>query len=371
MNLLARWEHAISDRSPVHFDHTERDEPILGQTHDIFDIDFHYSFKASKQHNIIWGLNYRRMEDEFDNTYSVSMNPASRNTDLYGTFIQDKIELLPNQLRLTLGSRFDHNYYTGVEVQPSARLLWTPDKQHTLWGAVSRAVRTPSRLEDSTNILIRAFPITLAIQGEEDLDAEELIAYELGYRIQPTGELSFDIATFYNDYNKVRTMESVSSMFVFDDKLHGETYGLEVAADWRPQDWWRLQASYSYLRTTMHLDSNGADTSTEYITEESSPDHQFSLRTSMDLSHNLELDLWGYYAGQLPASATAALRSDTKIDSYVSLNARLAWQPFPDLKFAIVGQNLLDNNHMEFIGESITAPTEIERSAYGQVRWEF
>ena len=374
-NLLARWEHALSDSSSstlqVYFDHTERDELLIGQMHDAFDIDFYHNLKAGKQHNIIWGLSYRRVEDDFDNTFSVTMSPASRNTDLYGTFIQDDIELLPDQLHLSLGSKFEHNYYTGFEMQPSARLLWTPDERQTLWSAISRAVRTPSRLEDSANIPIMTFPVTRAIKGVDDLDAEELIAYELGYRIHPTDNLSFDIAAFYNDYDDVRSMESVSSTLVFANKLYGEAYGLEVATDWRPQDWWRLQASYSYLRTAMHLDSNGADTSTEYITEESSPDHQFSLRSSMDISHSWELDLWGYYVGQLPASGTAALRSGTKIDSYVSLNARLAWRPFSDLEFAVVGQNLLDNRHMEFIGESITTPTEIERSVYGQVRWNF
>lgn len=372
-NLLARWEHTLSNGSSsmlqVYFDHTERDELYLGQTHDAFDVDFNHNFRVGDKHNVIWGLSYRRVEDDFDNTYSVSMNPERRNTDLFGALIQDEVELLPDQLHLTLGSKFEHNYYTGVEIQPSVRLLWTPDGRQSLWGAVSRAVRTPSRVEDSVEIPVLPFPDT--IQGEDGLDAEELIAYELGYRIRPVNNLSFDIAAFYNDYDKVRSLEASPTGRVFANKLYGESYGLEVSTDWRPQNWWRLQANYSYLRTTMHLDSDGTDSRFEYITEESSPDHQFSLRSSMDLSHNWELDLWGYYVGHLPASGTAAFRDGIKIDSYVSLNGRLAWRPFPDLEMSLVGQNLLDSRHLEFVEESVTAPTEIERSFYGKVRWEF
>jgi iron complex outermembrane receptor protein len=179
------------------------------------------------------------------------------------------------------------------------------------------------------------------------------------------------VAAFFNDYDDVRSLETIPSGFVFANKLYGESYGLELAADWHPLNWWHLQGSYSYLKTTMHIKGNGTDETYEYVNEESSPDHQLSLRSSMDLRDGWEFDLWAYYVGHLPASGTAAYRNDIKIDSYVGLNARLAWKIVPGLELSVVGQNLLDSRHLEFVEETVTYPTEVERSFYGQIRWIF
>jgi iron complex outermembrane receptor protein len=384
-NLLGRWEHQASKHSAstlqVYYDHNERQEEILGQTHDTLDIDFQHQFSPLEGHGIVWGLGYRRSEDEFDNTFAISLLPDNRSTDLFSAFVQDEIELAPETLRLTLGSKFEHNDYSGFEIQPSARLLWLPKEGHAVWTSISRAVRTPSRVEDSADIvtgIIPSFPPTIVtISGNEDFEPEELTAIELGYRVQPAETLSLDVALFYNKYKNLQTFETISFVvlpppvpteIIFDNKREATSYGLELAMDWHPREWWRLQASYSYIDITEDTDSDSNDYLSGEVVEGSSPKHQLSVRSAMDLSKDRSLDLWAYYVNKLTVSSF----SNTQvIPDYISLNARLAWRPRKDLELSLVGHNLLDNRHPEFMGENFITPTEVERSVYGQIRWDF
>ena len=198
------------------------------------------------------------------------------------------------------------------------------------------------------------------LNGNKDLDSEELLAYELGYRQQLNPRFSIDLATFYNDYDKLRRLslanprcspagsfpgcfppmsDSVITPIDFTNEMEGSTYGLELAADWHATQAWRLQAAYSYLE--MRLDVKDDDPIDE---EGRSPKHQASLRSSADLVHNIKLDFWLRYVDPLPSF---------DIDSYVTLDTRLAWWPREDLELSVVGQNLLDSQHAEFISEGL------------------
>src|SRR6185436_11189655 len=124
-------------------------------------------------------------------------------------------ELIRDRLRLTLGTKVEHNDYTGWEVQPNARLSWSITKKQTAWFAASRAISTPSRAEDDIRInrLVipppaPGFPPTLISQfGSRDMDSKELLAFELGYRLQPHDRVTLDFATFYNIYDRQRSIE--------------------------------------------------------------------------------------------------------------------------------------------------------------------
>ena len=384
-NLLGRWEHRISERSAttlqVYYDHTERDEIALGQTHDTLDIDFQHELSPFEPHDIVWGLGYRRISDDFDNTFAVSLIPSSRTIHLYSAFIQDEIELMPDTLRFTLGSKFEHNDYTGFEVQPNARLLWLPREGHTLWTAVSRAVRTPSRIEENAVILAGIIPpppeappgtppVVLTVNGNEDFDSEDLLAIELGYRLQAAENLSLDLALFHNRYRKLQTLGFTSSIppsFIFDNRGEAVSRGLELVMDWRPKEWWRLQANYSYIDISTSVE-NASDEAPSTSVLDFTPKHQASVRSAMDLSNDWSLDLWAYHVAKLDAGGFGATSS---VPAYTSLNARLAWRPRKEVELSLVGQNLLDKRHPEFIGESFVTETEVERSIYGQVRWDF
>ena len=376
-NLLGRWMHRFSSTSEtvlqLYYDRLERTSEILDVYQNTFDIDFQHRFQLGTRNQMMWGFGYRFVRDDFNNSFSTSIIPDSRDLDLVSAFVQDEIQLIPDRLGLILGSKFEHNDFTGFEVQPSGRLVWKPVEKQTLWGAISRAVRTPSRGEHGTFINSRvippdglypgspAQPVTLV--GNGDFDSETLIAYELGYRIQPTSRLSLDVATFYNVYDNLRTIEPTGLFSATaGNEMEGDTYGVELAADFQPLNWWRLQLSYSFLEMNLSLKDASLDTTSESA-EGESPQNKVSIRSMMDLPHNLELDIWFRYVDNLPTQ---------RLDDYTTLDVRFAWKPLKWLELAVVGQNLLADHHPEFKPELIdTSPTEVQRSVYGSVTCRF
>lgn len=384
-NLLGRWTHTFSEESSfsfqTYYDRTVRNTAIFDEDRNTFDLDFQHRFPVGERNDIIWGGGYRLLNDDVGNTFDISLNPEKRTTHLLSSFVQDEISLMPDKLALTLGSKFEHNDYTGVEIQPSVRLLWTPHDRHSVWASVSRAVRTPSRAEDDVRLNQQGGPVPgsiVALLGNRSFDSEELIAYELGYRVQAHDRLSFDLATFYNDYSHLRSLRSPGTNFFFEtspapphavipfhvgNDLYGETYGAELTATWQMLDWWRWTASYTYLQMQIHDDSAIPDRTSERTLEGSSPHHQISIRSKMDLPHNIELDGAIRYVDVLPAP---------KVSSYTTLNLRLSWKLRPNVEIAIVGQSLFDNRHLEFTPSTIATQTaEVERAVYGKLTWNF
>ena len=388
-NLLGRWKHDIDAGSymelQAYYDRTERVAPLFyTERRDTFDLEFEHRFPFQRRHELQWGLGYRLISDKIISTENLSFDPASRKTQLFSAFIHDEITLIKDSLRVTLGSKFEHNDFTGFEIQPNVRLIWKPRPFHTLWGAVSRAVRTPSRSEHDVRYNQRVIPtlpsmppILVAFMGDEDFESEELVSYELGYRLQLEKRFFFDLALFYNFYSNLRTIEPALDRGFSEEnpppphqvlpalpynRMDGQTYGIELAAECRVLDWWRLYPAYTYLRMNLDLDPNSQD-SISLSAEGESPEHQFSLRSSMDLPLNLELDVWFRYVDRLPAQ---------DLDSYITMDARLAWKFNKSLEFAVVGQNLLEPHHPEFKPEfQDIAHTEVERGVYGKIIWRF
>lgn len=383
-NLLGRWNQQLGEDSlailQVYLDHARRSEAFSTQVHDTLDIDFQHRFSPVPGHDVIWGLNYRHIRDNFDNTFMASIVPDSRSSDLYSFFAQDEIELLPAELRLILGAKFEHNDYTGLEVQPTGRLLWLVDPHMTLWGAVSRAVRTPSRVERSSDIVFQIIPATpqspavvVHGYGTDRFDSENLLAYELGMRYQPWDALFADVTVYYHDYDQLETLEQKLSpegvpYLEFGNNLEGDSYGLELSVEWQPLEWWRLQLGYSFYKISTSLDADSSFLGSIAPNGLSTPTHQASLRSLMDIGNDLSLDLWIYHAGEI--ERPAYLR-EMPVPAYTSMNLRLAWRPVEKLELSLVGRDLFDSRHLEFVGESYLMPTEIERSVYGQLLWRF
>ena len=225
-NLLSRWKHVFSDTSDMslqlYYDRTEQTMAILGEKRDTLDIDFQHRFELGDRQELIWGAGYRFTHDNITNTPTASIQPASLGQDLFSAFVQDSITIVRDKLRLTLGSKFEHNDMTGFEVQPNARLLFTPNERNTLWAAVSRAVRTPSRTEN--DILLNQLtippstpqnpgpiPVLVEVKGSNTHISEELIAYEVGYRAKPHPRFLLDIAAFYNIYHHLNSISSTGA----------------------------------------------------------------------------------------------------------------------------------------------------------------
>ena len=378
-NLMFRWSHMIDESADfalqVYYDHVGLDGEVLYEDRDTFDIDFQHHFQWRENHDVVWGFDYRFTHDNTDSNPSFELDPSSRSVNLYSTFLQDEITLRDN-LHLTLGTKLEHNDFSGFEYQPSIRLAWGLTDSQTLWGSISRAVRTPARGEQ--DVMLRLVPppaadpgIPVFAVGDDDYDSEILTAYELGYRLNHNSIWTTDIAVFYNDYDKLRTLDpSVdpgpppSVRFPFDNNMSGETYGLELASQWQVRKGWRLNASYSWLDMKLRLDSKSADTVSK-SSEDASPSSKATIWSAFDFGHNLQFDAALRYVGEIEVNGV-------DIDSYVEADLRLGWEASPGLELSIIGQNLLDNHHAEFLPDFIsTQPTEVERSIYGRVTWNF
>ena len=378
-NLLFRWSHVLEDTSnfalQVFYDHVGLDGAVLYEDRDTFDIDFQHHFKWRGKHDVVWGFDYRYTHDNTKNNPTFSLDPSSRGVNLYSVFIQDEVSLKDNLL-LTAGIKLEQNDFSGFEYQPNVRLAWAVDERQTWWSSVSRAVRTPSRGEH--DVTLRLVPpatsdpgIPVYAQGNNDYDSEDLVAYELGYRLNYSNMWSVDVATFYNDYDNLRTLDPESDpeppaavLLPFDNNMKGRTYGVELAGQWQVRNGWRLNASYSWLDMQLRL-VNGSTDSASQSAAQASPLSKAAVWSALDLGNNLQFDAALRYVGDIKVS-------DVKIDSYVEADLRLGWQARPGLELSLIGQNLLDKRHTEYLPDFINIqPTEVERSIYGRMTWSF
>lgn len=390
-NLLARWQRTLSDTDELSlqlsYDHSQRDFLILGERRNTVDLDFQHRFKLGSSQELIWGLGYRHSTDQVRGSSTLTLTKPSESLSLYSLFLQDEITLLPETLALIVGTRFDRNDYTGWEIQPNGRLIWTPSPQHTVWGSVSRAVRTPTRAERylqyqyfTTPAVPPTLPLPLRVEvyGTDQFKSETVLAYELGYRSELTKQLTFDLSLFFNEYKNLRvrqtgtpapeppTYTNLVLNYPLSNDAHGHSYGAELAATWRPYEWWRLQAAYHFLRMIVKLDNGSDDDVNSANTADGAPRHQLTLRSGFDLSKQWELDLW------LRAVGRVHYIDRSSIPGYVTMDLRVAWKPVKNLELALVGQNLFQRRHPEYIPEFInTTPTEVPRSVYGKVTLSF
>jgi iron complex outermembrane receptor protein len=366
----------------MYYDRADRRDILLGEVRHTINFDFDHHLAVGNRHDIVWGLGYRTTSDRTTGSLTFSFDPSSRRDNLYSAFVQDEISLVPSLLRLTLGSKFEHNDYTGFEVQPNIRLLWTPHPRHAIWAAISRATETPSRLEAHARVNEAVFlgadgTINLVSKfGNPLLPAEAVRAHELGYRAQLSRRLSLDLATFYNVYHNLRTDEPGVPFFedsppprhrvlpsFLSNRMHGETHGIEIAPKWGVTDRWTLSAGYAHLQTRLHLDPSSADSSLPEEVAGSNPRHQLHLRSYLDLPHDFEFDTAVYYVSRL---------SNFRVPSYTRLDSRFGWRPMKSVEISIVGQNLLDNRHPEFgATRQLAKATQVKRSFYGKLTWRF
>lgn len=363
-NVMAKWSRTISPTSnlaaQLYYDRTHRNIPgTFGEDLDVYDLDVRHRTRLGMRHDVAWGLGYRLINDRVTNTAALAFLPAQVARQWFTGFIQDEIAIDSIRLHLTIGTKLEHNDYTGFEIQPSVRIDWTTGPSGTLWAALSRAVRTPSRID--RELFARVSP-TSFLAGGPDFQSEREVAYELGYRHQQ-GSLALSVATFYSRYHGLRSLDQANppaaDTVVIANGQDGESYGAEVAADYRPTGRWRLRAGYTELRIHIWPNPGSTDT-TRGATENRTPDRQFFLRSSLDLPARLRLD-----AGLRAIGAI----DNQQVPAYTELSAKLTWQPTAQLGLSVVGQNLLHARHAEF-GAPATR-REIERGVYGRVEWRF
>lgn len=358
-NLLGRWSRRFSDDSDVqvqtYIDRTRR-RISSGISADVeaAAIDAQYNISPVPAHDIVLGAGARVTSDIFTPGPGTSfLDPAKKTLHTYNAFAQDTLALSPT-LSLIAGLKLEDNSYTGLEYMPSARLAWRADANVLVWGAISRAVRTPSRVDTE---LVNSG----VLSGGPDFMSETLVAYELGYRAQPSARFWYSVSTYFNVYDDLRTLEATGPAvfpLAIRNGMHGETYGLEAWGSYALTNWWRLNGGVALLRKELKLDAGSADIAGVGFAG-NDPGAQVTLRSLMDLGQRTQFDLSMRYVDELPSP---------HVPSYVAVDARIGYRLTDQLELSITGYNLSDEEHVEFINPSLPARAS-SRSYFISARW--
>jgi len=385
-NFLSRVDWLQSESSKfslqLYYDRTSRNLSLVKEDRDTVDLDLQHNLRLGKMNELTWGAGYRFLHDQTAGTKgALVLTPDKRSDNLFNMFVQDEITLLPERLRITLGSKLEHNEYTGWELQPSARLLWTPRKGYSVWAAVTRSVRTPTRAEQDAEIG-RAFipvappplpplPTAIALVGNRSVKAETLLAYELGFRADLSEVFSVDISSFYNRYRDIigtqpgtPIVQGGTQVLVPLNIGNFHTYdssGGEISLQWQPREWWKIKGGYSFIR---FFGNNVYDSQAAKAT----PTHQATLRSMLAIGRDIDFDLWARYVDDNRYALDSGV---LVIPAYIALDSRLAWRPMAGVELSVVGQNLLTNRHLETASDLTVIRHEVGRSVYGKVIWAF
>ncbi len=400
-NILARWTRRYSDDSELklqtYYDRYSRKHPFGGgslvagadfltadgphETRDTWDIDLQHRFHPFTRHDVVWGAGFRFTQDDIhSNDSEIIATPDRDQMALYNLFLQDDITVIDERFHVTLGTKLEHNDMTGFEIEPGARILFKPTERQSLWTSISRSVRIPSRLERDVRVNFAAFPLPpggtpaqVSLLSTPDVRAEELIAFEIGYRVEPTRQLRFDATLFFNEYKHLIESTVVADQFevtpapphvlyapnIHTNRLRDHTYGAELLVEWLPTEHWRLTAGY----TCLHSPGLGISN------VRSSPRHQFNLRSSVELGAGWEANAAAYFVDGV--SSTSQATEPENIPSYVRLDLGLTWRPRESFEISVWGQNLLDNAHSEFASYKTARLAEVPRTVYGAITWRF
>lgn len=384
-NVLGRWQKTFSEgedfQLQAFYDRTNRREPNFVDLRDTYDIDLLDHFRLPWRQQVSWGLGAR-----FSHGYNptivsgLTFTPKSRTDRLLTAFLQDDFDLIRKKLTFTLGTKFLRTNFTGWQLQPTGRLLWTPNNKQSVWAAFTHAVRTPSDAEENFSLLgftgtfINGLPFFARFDPNPDFHSEELNGYEFGYRQLLGKMLYLDAAAFYNHYGDLFSEDIIGAPFLeptpgpphyllpahFGNGLVGTTKGIEFAPEWRPLPFWRIRASYSYLQMDIKKSTGSLDIGSAPNIEGSSPKHEFSAQSGVDFAKVFSFDLTYRYVSILPA---------LKVPSYSTADLRFDWQAKKQLQFSVIGRNLLQAHHAEYSGVNPGPAVEIKRSAYGQITW--
>ncbi|HXE54608.1 MAG TPA: TonB-dependent receptor [Tepidisphaeraceae bacterium] len=383
-DVLARWTHTGPNGSEftlqTYYQRLDWYNLFSPYKEDTFDIDFQHRFPIASRQRLIWGVGYRMVLNRDYPQIDYTFDPRSRAMQVASGFVQDDITVVPERVHVIVGTKLEYDTYVDFQVQPSGKVLWTPNQKNTVWGSISRAVATPTRYEEDSTTLFAAFPTPFGPAGSgsvpnRHLNPEDMVAYEIGYRFRPNPALSFDLATFYDNYNNLIGTEQLPPVFSdsppplhpfvgmqWQNNMAGQAYGAELAVGWKVFDNWRLSGSYSFLELQIQTASVSSLSRQSYF-EGSSPQHQFQLRSYYNLTRNVQLNAMGWYVSELSAG---------HIPGYFRVDANVAWQVNDHLQLMAGVQNIFDNRHPEFSDvQSFTVASQTPRTFFAQLNFSY
>ena len=354
--LQGGWSRAFTTASNLdvrgYYRREFRDVP-LQLTHEIdtVDVDLQHGFAWRDRHRVIWGTGYRYNSDQTAGG-NVRFEPPDRAYSIFSLFAQDEIVIRPDRFNLTLGLKMEQNAFSGMEWQPNIRARVDVAPRQMIWGAVSRAVRRPTRLDADVRALAPDGAVA-AIGGGDDFEGENLVAGEFGYRAQPFAFAAVDATLFTHRYDDLRSQElpATGPPIVVANTLNGRTQGVELSGSLQPLPVWRVRASYTYFDVSITKDIDSRDIGGG-ASEANDPSHMFGLRTDVDLPGRVELNLFLRGISELP---------NPRVPAYTELNGRVGWRPTRHFEVSVAAQDLLHDHHPEF-GGLTPRRVEFERS---------
>lgn len=385
-HLLARWKQVHDNEwqtIQAYLDYTQREDYQLDQQAAAVDIDFERGWKNTLG-KFAWGVGVRSASDDLKPNLSptsvVPFGPASQRNNVINAFVQSEVNI-SEDIRVLTGVGYEYASIAGNQWQPTIRGIWSVSPEIQLWSSLSYSSRVPSRAETSNVSAKNAYEFT----GNPNHDSEKLTSWELGLRFKPQDTLAFDVTVFRYWYSDLTTINiqnlfnpfvstSTPGQLSLANDAEADAYGVELSTRWQVQPGWSLQASYSWLQTSMgHL----PEFTEPMISTNKAPEHQLSLRSSWDLTPTLEVDVGVYYVSSLsPTGSDFLVFGDYGIDDYVRTDARIGWQISPEVELSIVGQNLLQDTHQEFSTSPLNVGgfsenTEINRSVSAKLTVRF
>ena len=384
-NFNRSWSDDTSLDLQAYYDHSRDVSETLGsiQGQDVYDLDGSFRFPVWTRMTSMVGLGYRYLPSNLNNHRLFGWVPNDRNQQLFSAFLHNEVNLVDDRLRASFGTKVEHNDFTGFEFAPNLRLAWTPNDQHTVWASVSRAVQVPGRNQNDVRTPILPFnqlppvfglPLFASFAGSTDIKAQELLAYELGYRVQPADQWSFQVSAYYNLYDNLvygdalmaGTALAPSGNYLVIPTFartggSGDTRGMELSAEYRPSESFRLRPAYALFNGDLLNPLEGT-----FIEIQKDPKHQVSVWAQFNLPNDLEFDVIGRWVSGLRGRYQ-------QINGYFGLNMRLAWRPTANWEVALVGQNLANPQHLEYVEDTgiRAAVTPVPRGGYLQVTYRF
>lgn len=379
-NLVWSWRRVQGEGRDIeleaYYAHDTRNELNFGDHRDTVDADFVDRFPLSRQ-EISWGGTVRASHGNETEAFSgLTFTPSTRTDQLYQGFVQDQIAVVPDRLSFVAGTKVLKTNYTSVLAEPSGRLLYTPTSTQTLWAAYTHALRTPADVERDFNLssflgYTDGLPLFARFSANPHFRSEQMNGYELGYRTLAGKKLYVDLASFYNHYGDAFSEDLVGPIQLeanpapahilipaqFGNGLVASTTGGEVAPDWRPESWWRLGGSYTFLEMHVKKGTNSKDIGSAPTVQGSSPEHQAIIRNGFDLPRAVSLDTQVRYVSALPGIS---------VPSYWTGDATVQWSVSHHIRLTVAGQNLFQPHHVEFSYDP-GPPVGIRRSVYGEI----
>ncbi len=390
-DIMAHWEHTLANGAQtslqIYYEYVHRTgDEGLDQHYRTIDVEFQHHLSVGSRHDVVWGMDYRMDDTSLRSTtvHSYQFDPSHRLDNLVAAFLQDQITITKSFF-LTLGSKFEHNDYTGFEYEPSVQAVWTPSERHTVWASVSRAIRQPAMLETNSKLNLGLFELgggDFAIStatGNPHPQSEELLDFETGYRNQIGKRFSVDLTGFLSYYRNLEAIDPQEPFVsngpglphlvfpgTFAFNAHGRDYGAEVFVNWDASSRLRISSGYSFLNM---LTMPNASISGSAVFEPStdSPRHQPQMRGHLRLRRNLDWDASVAYTSNLGHAAPAL----ASVPGYTRVDSRLGWRPGEHWEFSIVGQNLTSGHHLEFGDTLEINGTLIPRTVFAKVAWRF